>query len=176
MKTVVPTMPDKGEKLSIFGKTVKLRGLGKLPAGVTTVIGPVVAPAGTTAAISCGETSVNTALTPLNRTAVAPVKLVPLIVTLVPAAPLDGVNPLICGAMKKLLRLVAVPPAAMTVMKPVLAPAGTVAIIRLLEMTVKTAGAPLNFTAVVSVKLPSIVTLVPSAPLSGANAVMTGVD
>jgi len=38
------------------------------------------------------------ALTPLNITAVAPVKFVPLIVTLVPTAPLVGVKPVIVGA------------------------------------------------------------------------------
>jgi len=38
------------------------------------------------------------ALTPLNITAVAPVKFVPLIVTLVPTGPLVGEKPVIVGA------------------------------------------------------------------------------
>jgi hypothetical protein len=38
------------------------------------------------------------ALTPLNATAVAPVKFVPLIVTLVPTGPLVGVKSVIAGA------------------------------------------------------------------------------
>jgi hypothetical protein len=38
------------------------------------------------------------ALTVLNATAVAPVKFVPLIVTLVPTGPLMGVKPVIVGA------------------------------------------------------------------------------
>jgi len=70
------------------------------------------------------------ALTPLNRTAVAPVKFVPLIVTLLPTAPLVGVKLVIVGALAvtvKLLALVAVPPGVVTLSGPVVAPAGTVA-------------------------------------------------
>jgi len=72
---------------------------------------------------------VNVALTPLNVTAVAPVKFVPLIVTLVPTAPLVGVKPVIVGGFTtvKLVALVAVPPGVVTLRGPVVAPAGTVA-------------------------------------------------
>ena len=69
------------------------------------------------------------ALTPLNATAVAPVKFVPVIVTLVPTGPLVGAKLVIVGAgtTVKLLALVAVPPAVVTLTGPVVAPAGTVA-------------------------------------------------
>jgi hypothetical protein len=67
------------------------------------------------------------AFTPLNVTAVAPVKLVPLIVTVVPMAPLAGVKPAIVGNTLKLVALVAVPPELVTLTGPVVAPAGTVA-------------------------------------------------
>ena len=70
------------------------------------------------------------AAVPLNRTAVAPVKFVPLIVTLVPAGPLVGVKLVIVGALAvtvKLLALVALPPGVVTLSGPVVAPAGTVA-------------------------------------------------
>ena len=69
------------------------------------------------------------ALTALNVTAVAPVKFVPLIVTLVPSGPLAGVKLVIVGAgiTVKLLVLVAVPPGVVTLSGPVVAPAGTVA-------------------------------------------------
>ena len=69
------------------------------------------------------------ALTPLKATAVAPVKFVPLIVTLVPTGPLVGVKLVTVGAgtTVKLLALVAVPPAVVTLTGPVVAPAGTVA-------------------------------------------------
>ena len=69
-------------------------------------------------------------LTPLNLTAVAPVKLVPPIVTLVPTGPLEGVKLVIVGGLAvtvKLLALVAVPPAVVTLTGPVVAPVGAVA-------------------------------------------------
>jgi hypothetical protein len=65
----------------------------------------------------------------LNVTAVAPVKLLPLIVTLAPTAPLVGVTFAIVGAgiTVKLVALVAVPPGVVTLTGPVVAPVGTVA-------------------------------------------------
>jgi len=72
---------------------------------------------------------VKAALTPLNVTVVAPVKLVPPIVTLVPTGPLVGEKPVIVGALTTVnaLALVAVPPGVVTRSGPVVAPAGTVA-------------------------------------------------
>jgi hypothetical protein len=72
---------------------------------------------------------VKLALVPLNRTAVAPVKRVPLIVTLVATGPLVGVKLVTVGGLTtvKLLALVAVPPEVVTLIDPVVAPAGTVA-------------------------------------------------
>ena len=69
------------------------------------------------------------ALTPLNVTALAPVKFVPLIVTLVPTGPLVGVKLVIVGALTTVnaALLVAVPPGVVTLNGPVVAPAGTVA-------------------------------------------------
>ena len=69
------------------------------------------------------------ALTPLNVTAVAPVKFVPLIVTPVPTGPLVGAKLVIVGAgmTVKLLALLAVPPGVVTLSGPVVAPVGTVA-------------------------------------------------
>ena len=66
---------------------------------------------------------------PLNVTAVAPVKFVPLIVTLAPTGPLVGVTLVIVGAgiTVKLAALVAVPPDVVTLTAPVVALAGTVA-------------------------------------------------
>jgi hypothetical protein len=75
------------------------------------------------------ELTVKVALIRLNVTAVAPVKFVPLIVTLVATGPLVGVKPVIVGGLTtvKLLALVAVPPGVVTLSGPVVAPAGTVA-------------------------------------------------
>ena len=69
------------------------------------------------------------ALNPLKRTAVAPVKFAPLIVTLVPTGPLAGAKLVIAGAgmTVKLPALVAVPPDVVTLSGPVVAPPGTVA-------------------------------------------------
>jgi hypothetical protein len=69
------------------------------------------------------------AAVPLNVTAVAPVKVVPLIVTLAPTSPLAGVKlPMVGGTSTvKLLALVAVPDGVVTLSGPVVAPAGTVA-------------------------------------------------
>jgi hypothetical protein len=75
------------------------------------------------------EVTVKFALHPLNLTTVAPVKFVPLIVTLVLTDPLVGVKIVIVGALTtvKLFVLVAVPPGVVTLSGPVVAPAGTVA-------------------------------------------------
>ena len=68
------------------------------------------------------------ALTPLNPTAMVPVKLVPLMVTLVPTGSLLGVKLVIAGGLTvNALALVAVPPGVVTLIDPVVAPAGTVA-------------------------------------------------
>jgi hypothetical protein len=76
------------------------------------------------------ELTVKLALTPLNVTAVAPVKFVPLIVTLLPTGPLVGVKLVIVGGLTttvNALALVAVPPDVVTLSGPVVAPGGTVA-------------------------------------------------
>jgi hypothetical protein len=63
---------------------------------------------------------------PLNFTAVAPLKFVPVMVTLAPTPPLVGVKLAIVGAAVKFAALVAVPPGVVTLTGPVVAPAGTV--------------------------------------------------
>jgi hypothetical protein len=75
-------------------------------------------------------------------------------VTLVPTLPLEGVNDVIVGtlAIAKLLLLVFVPPEVVTVICPVVALDGTVAVICDAEFTTKLAEAPLNDTEVVQPK------------------------
>jgi hypothetical protein len=92
MVTLAPAGPLAGVKLETVGglMTVKLPALLAVPAGLMTLIGPLVAPVGTVAVMVVAEFTVKLALVPLNRTALAPVKLVPLIVTLAPAGPLVG--------------------------------------------------------------------------------------
>src|SRR5947208_6396251 len=109
--------------------TVKLETLVAVPPGVVTLIVPVVAPVGTVAVICVAELTVNVALVPLNFTAVAPVKAVPVIVTLAPTTPLVGVKLVIVGGLTtvKLPALVAVPLDVVTLSGPLAAAAGTVA-------------------------------------------------
>ena len=75
----------------------------------------------------------NVAARPLNVTPVAPVKLAPLIVTLLPTCPLVGEKPVIVGAgvvtTVKTAELATLPDGVVTATGPVVAPTGTVAII-----------------------------------------------
>src|SRR5262249_48067733 len=71
-------------------RTVKGTELVALPAGVVTLIGPVVALGGTVALICVSEVTVKEAGVPLKATAVVPVKRAPLVVTLVPPRPPVG--------------------------------------------------------------------------------------
>ena len=177
--TLVPTGPLAGAKLAIAGggTTVKALLLVVVPAGVVTPISPVVAPAGTVAWIAVSEVTEKVALAPLNVTAVVPLKLVPLIDTLVPTGPLAGAKPLIAGGGTTVnaLLLVAVPAGVVTATGPDVAPAGTVAWMAVAELTVKLALVPLNVTAVAPLKfVPLIDTLVPTGPLEGVKLVIAG--
>ena len=70
-----------------------------MPLAVVTLTLPVVAPAGTVAEIDAAELTVKVdALVPLNLTAVAPVRFVPVIETFVPTLPLVGESDEIVGA------------------------------------------------------------------------------
>ncbi len=126
------------------GVTVKLAALVAVPSSVVTVIAPLVAPAGTVVVTVPELLTVKEAAAPLNETAVAPV-------------------------IKRVV-VVKGPPGAVTVMGPVVAPAGTVVVIVPEGSTVKGEATPLNETAVASVKVvPVIVTTVPVGPKVGAN-------
>jgi hypothetical protein len=168
---------DRGWKV---GTTVKFMALVPVPPGVVTLILPVTAPTGTVAVICVAEFTTKLARTPPNRTAVAPVKAVPVIVTAVPVLPLVGENPEIVGAgivTVKFVALVAVPPGVVTVILPVVAPVGTLVSIRVpWAFTVNDAAAtPLNRTAVAPANpLPLIRTAVPTGPLFGENEEMVG--
>ena len=98
-----------------------------MPPGVVTQIAPVVAPLGTVAVMLVAELTVKLAADPLNFTLVAPVKFVPVIITVVPTGPLPGVNELIDGGGMNVNEpeLVAVPPGVVTEIGPVVAPSGT---------------------------------------------------
>ena len=182
--TTVPGAPTAGVKLVMVGGpvvevTVKLPVDPPVPQPPVTLRVPVVAPAGTVAVMLVADPMLKAvALVPLNFTAVAPVKPVPIIVTLVPTAPLAGVKLVMAGAAVgvKLLTLVAVPLGAVTLMGPAVAPAGTTAVMLVALSTVKLeALVPLNFTAVAPVKpVPVMVTVAPAQPLVGVKLLIVG--
>src|SRR6266545_93560 len=113
--------------------TVKLVVLVAVPPGAVTEIRPVVAPAGTVAVILVEELTVKDAEVLLNLTPVTLVKFVPKMLTEVPTAPLVGENAVTLGAPAtvtvKFVELVAVPLGLVTVIGPVKAPEGTMAVI-----------------------------------------------
>lgn len=136
---------------------------------------PVAPELGTVARICVLDTIVNGAATVWNFTPVVPANPVPVIVTTVPTGPLAGVNPLIVGLTRKPVPLVAVPDGVVTVIFPVTASGGTVAVILAYETTVNVDGVPLNRTSVVPVKaLPVIVTTVPTVAAVGVNPLIAG--
>ena len=177
--TPVPTPPVRGVKLVIVGAgTAKLVALIPVPRAVITLMGPVAAPAGTLVLIDVVVLETIRAGTPLKVTAVALPILVPVIVTVAPTTPETGVKLEIMGApmIVNLAVLVPVPLGPMTLMVPVVAPAGTVAVIDVAETTVKeVAGVVLNVTPVAPRKLvPAIVTVAPAAPVVGVKLVTVG--
>jgi hypothetical protein len=160
------------------------RELVAVPAGVVTVMGPVLAPLGTVALINVSEATENVgAVTPLKVTLLAPVRCVPVIDTLVPSGALVGANDEIVGAAGgvvvtvKAIVLVPVPPLVVTAIGPVVAPLGTVALIAVSEATENVAAiTPLKVILLAPVKpVPTIDTLVPTAPLVGVNDEIVGV-
>jgi hypothetical protein len=180
MVTLVPGGPEVGVNEVTVGVrvTVKSDGLVPVPLEVVTVTRPVVAPVGTVAVICVGELTVKGAFSPSKRTVIVPLKPVPVMTTVEPTGPFEGVNAEIVGApgvIVKFVPLVAVPFAVTTVMRPVVAPAGTVAVIRVELFTVKLALTPSKRTADTSVKfVPLICTDVPGAPLVGVKEVIVG--
>ena len=91
--------------------------------------------------------------------------------------PLVGVKPVTERVTVKFVALVAVPDGVVTVMRPVLAPSGTVAVMCVCESTVKPAARPLNLTEVAPVRfVPVMPTEVPVGPEAGENPEMVGAE
>jgi hypothetical protein len=78
--------------------TLKEPELVAVPPAVVTAIVPLEEQFGTVALICVELTTLKDAACPLKLTLVAPVRLVPVMVTLDPAAPLTGEKPLMVGA------------------------------------------------------------------------------
>ena len=154
------------------------------PSAVVTLIPCVPAGrAGATAVICVADTTVKLTATPPKWTAVAPVKLVPVMVTLVPprAEPELGLIDVMVGAVavnRSALEAALEPSAVVTLIPCVPAGrAGATAVICVADTTVKLTATPPKWTAVAPVKLvPVMVTLVPprAEPELGLIDVMVG--
>jgi hypothetical protein len=147
---------------------------------------PVVAPVGTVVLILVavqfveGET---VAVVPLNLIVLAPCvepKPVPVTVTDVPTAPVEGDKLVILGAATTVNVVPAlVTPATVTVTLPVVAPVGTVVVSVVEVAAVTVAVVVLNLTVfadgVVEKFVPVMVTEAPIAPVVGDNELIVGV-
>ena len=125
---VSPTIPLPGLNPLTIGRTKKLATVVAVPPGAVTEIGPLLAFKGTDEVIEVLFTTPNIAGTPLKLTSVALVKLTPVIVTFVPGAPLVGVKRVMFGGKKKFVVLTVIPFVVATVMGPLVAVSGTVAV------------------------------------------------
>src|SRR5262249_25112244 len=156
--TWVPAFPCVGPMLVIVGggRTVKSPTLVAAPPGAVTATCPVVVPFATCAVIFVSSLTLKVfSFVPLNVTRVAPGKPEPLIVTFAPTLPVVGVKLEIDTpgggdppVTVKLPALVAAPEPVVTLIWPLVAPAGTVATSRESSTTVNVAAVPLNFTDV----------------------------
>jgi hypothetical protein len=185
MVTDAPTKPDVGFKLAMLGAgtvTVKLTPLLATPPTVTTTF-PLVAPAGTAAVMLVALQLVAVAETPLNFTVLVPCvapKLAPVMVTDAPTKPDVGFKLAMLGAgtvTVKLTALLATPPTVTTTF-PLVAPAGTAAVMLVALHAVAVAPTPLNVTVLVPCVAPKfaplIVTAAPTTPEVGFKPVTLG--
>jgi len=176
--TVVPELALVGVKEEMVGATTHVNPAKvAVPPGVVTLIVPE-APAPTTAVIVVAFTTVNdVAAVPPKLTAVAPARLVPVIVTVDPLPALAGVKDVIVGGAPINVNpaKVAVPPGVVTLTLPE-APAPTTAVMVVAFTTVNdVAAVPPKFTAVAPIKfVPVIVTVAPTPVLVGVNEEMIG--
>ena len=181
MVTVAPTPAAVGLKLVIVGegKTVKLPALVTITPLAATETLPVVAPAGTVVVILVGVEEMIVASMSLKKKASGVVpKLVPLITTDAPTAPLIGLKPVMVGVANTVKdpALVTVTPLDVTEIVPSVAPAGTDTVILVADTGFAAAFIPLNRTWGEAPKfVPLIITVAPIAPLVGLNPEITGV-
>ena len=179
--TDAPTAPVLGDRLVIFGTTVKLNPLLFTPLANTTTF-PVVAPLGTVVAMLVALQVVTVAVVPLNFTVLAPwldPKFVPVIVTAAPTAPVVTERLVMLGADTTVkLDPLLFTPLANTTTFPVVAPLGTVVTILVALQLVTVAVVPLNFTVLVPWLdpkfVPVMVTAAPTAPVVIERLVMLG--
>jgi hypothetical protein len=180
--TVAPTAPLSGLKPVIVGvgNTVKFDELVMVIPLDPTEIGPFTAPAGTVVVMLVAFEEVTFAMPPLNETVGVPLKFVPEIITVAPIAPLIGLKPVIVGVSRtvKFEEVEIVTPLTVTKILPDVAPAGTVVVMLVAVEEETKAAIPLKVIilspGVVLKLVPVMVTVVPSAPLSGVKLEIWG--
>jgi hypothetical protein len=175
--TQPPTAVEVGEKEVIAGGGEKVNPAKvAVPPAVVTETLPEV-PLATIAVMDVLLTTVyEVAAVPPKLTAVAPVKLVPVMVTVFPIAAVVGVNEVIVGAATKVNPAnEALPPGVVTETLPDV-PAATTAEILVALLTVKeVAAVPPKLTAVAPVKLVPVIVIVAADPAEvGVKALIVG--
>jgi hypothetical protein len=176
--TEVPKIPTFGVNPVIIGGVINVNPASvAMPPGVVTDTFPD-APFAITAVILVADTTVNeVAAVPPKLTAVAPVKLVPVRVTVVRVDAFVGVNEAIVGmvGIKVNPAIVAVPPEEVTEILPE-DPDPTTAMIIVGDRTVNdVAAVPPKLTTVAPVKfVPVMVTVAPAPALVGVNDAIVG--
>ena len=176
MVMLAPDAPDVGVNDVMVGAgIVKLAALVAVPPGVVTATVPEVPLPTLAIMVVALVTEKELAVVPPNVTAVAPVRLVPVIVTVAPTLPVVGVKEVIVGAAMLKPAKLAVPPGEVMVTVPVV-PLPTTAVMVVALTTVNDdASVPPKLTAVVPTKLvPVMVTVAPTAAEAGENEVMVG--
>lgn len=176
MVTVMAAPALVGVKLVILGRSKNPVAVAVPPTVVTCTL-PEAPPAPTCAVIVVIEFVRIIAGTPPKVTAVAPLRFVPVIVTVAPTAALVGENVAIVGAATKVNgpTELTVPPGVVTLTRPV-APAATLAVIWVNDTTVTpVAGTPPKVTVAGAVKpVPVIVIVMPVPALVGVKLVIVG--
>jgi hypothetical protein len=176
--TAVLTVPEVGVSKEMLGGgiTGKLTEFEAPPC--VTITGPVVAVAGTATTICVLLQLVGLPAMPLKVTVPATdPKFVPLMATEAPARAALGEMLLILGAgIVNDVLLLAIPMLVVTTKPPLVASAGTLALMLVLLHEVTGAEVPLKVTVPVVVPklLPLIATAVPAAPERGATELTTG--
>ena len=139
---------------------------------------PKAVPAATFAVIDVSEFTVTlVAAVDPKLTADAPVRPLPMIVTVVPNGPLPGEKEVTTGTGGMMVNaaLVTVRPHEVITIGPVVAPLSTVRVRLLSLVTVKAAGVPLKVTDVVPRRnVPMTYTVLPTIPLFVESEVIVG--
>ena len=170
--TVEPARPWPGCTSATVGRIPK--PVEVVPPGVVTETVVAVARSGTVAVRCESSTGVNGSPTPPNLTDKAPVSDVPLTVSVSPTRPLVSDSDVIPGMRPKLAAVETGPSGPATVIGPLVAPAGTVAVSLPAVTCAKDAATPLNCTPVArSMSVPRMVTVVPTEPFAGEKLEMT---